>query len=200
MCEPISIGLALAAATMAMGAVQSKMKNDAAKADYYSKVQNQLVTTQEARADREAGHQVLLRERAAAERKSIGNQMESTLKAEELRGVALAQGANGGVASGVFDQFERNTTLKEGEIETSNVFALGQNALALETKSKGEYRKQAARMWRNRAGSPPVNTFAIDMLATTVKAAGAGISAYGAASAAGIGSGGGGDIAGAVTS
>jgi hypothetical protein len=189
MCEPISIGLAIGAMSMALSAVKSKMTNDAAKADYYGKVQASQAAALQGTRDRENTDARLVSERAAAERKVTGNQMEATLKAEELRGKALAQGANGSVASAAgVDQQDRMFYLGAEGVRTAGIHYLEENKRSLTSKAKEAYDKQMAQLWQNRPGAAPVNTTGIDLTVGALNATKAGFNAYGSAVDAGIGS------------
>jgi len=184
MCPPIPIGVAVAisvATTVASGVMSAVQQNSAAKARYAGKVQAQRVATEQARADRDANQQQLIAQRTAAEREFSANQMESTLAAESLRGKALAQNSTTNVSSAVFDQFDRQTYMQEQQNQTSNIWNLQQNARNLQASSESTWRKEEARIWKNRAGAPPANTMGMDLAITAMKGASAGLSTYGAA-------------------
>lgn len=192
MCEPISLGtlaaisIGSAALSAGMGIYSSVQKNNAAKADYYGKVQASQAAEQQAREDRDATHQSDVRDRAVAERKAIANQMESTLKAEEMRGKVLAQGANGSVSSAVFAQDERGIYMADQGNETSNIWNLQENARNIKARGEASFRKQAARAWQNRPGRAPTNTLIADSFTSIVKGVGSGITMYGSGVSSGL--------------
>lgn len=187
MCEPTTIALGIAAMSVAMSAGSAVMQQQAKKADYNSKVQVQQANTEMARSEREATHQTQIRDRAAAERKFSADSMESTLKAEELRGEALAQGANFSVASAVFDQTERHIYMADQNNQTSNIWNLQNNARNIEAASQSDYRKQKNRMWQSRAGNAPGSAgMWLGIGKGVLGAASSGLSAYGAATDAGL--------------
>jgi len=166
---------------MAAGAMQAIQKNKADKAAYKGKVQAQKVATEQARADRDAAHQVDIRKRVQAEREFTANQVESTLEGEMLRGQALAQNSTTNVSSAVFDQFDRQTYMQEQQNNTSNIWNLQQNARNLQAASESTWRKEEARIWKNRAGTPPANTLGMDLGIAALGAVSSGLGAYGAA-------------------
>jgi len=187
MCGIAAVAIGLSVASMAMGAVQSVMKNKAAKADYNGKVQAQNEAWRQAQADRDASHQSDIREREAAEREFSKKQLESTVQAEELRGKALAQGANGSVASAVFDQQDRHIYMADANNQTSNIWNLQNNARNLKARGESTFRKQSARMWQTRAGKAPSSTLGIDLASAAISSASSGISMYGGMKTAGMG-------------
>jgi hypothetical protein len=192
MCEPVSMStmIAISVASMAMSAgmgVMSAMQKDKAqKAQYASKVQAQNEAWRQAQADRDASHQSDIAERAAAEREFSSKQLESTLEAEELRGKALAQGANSSVASSVFDQQDRHIFMADANNQTSNIWNLQNNARNLKARGEGAFRKQNSRMWQNRAGLPPTSTLGMDIASSAIGAIGSGISLAGGMQSAGM--------------
>jgi len=184
MCPPIPIAVAVGisvATSVASGVMQSIQSNNANKARYAGKVQAQRVATEQARADRDAATQTAIRERTAAERKFTQNQMDSTLAAEELRGKALAQNATTSVSSAVFDQFDRKTYMELQKNNTSNIWNLQENARSLQASAEGSWRKENARIYKNRAGAPPANTMGMDLAITGMKGISSGLSTFGAA-------------------
>jgi len=181
MCPPLVVGVVVAVASMAAGAMQAIQKNKADKAAYKGKVQAQKVATEQSRADRDAAHQGNIREREAAERKYTENQVESTLEGEMLRGKALVQNSTTNVSSAVFDQFDRQTYMQMQENNTSNIWNLQANARNLTASSEGDWRKEEARIYKNRAGAPPANTLGMDLGIAALNATASGLSAYGAA-------------------
>lgn len=192
MCEPISMStmIALSVTSMAisagMGIMGAVQKKNAAKADYAAKVQAQNEAWRQAQADRDASHQSDIAERTAAERKFSKDSLESTLKAEELRGKALAQGANSSVASAVFDQQDRHIYMADQTNQTSNIWNLQQNARNLKARGESAFRKQNSRMWQGRAGLPPANTMGLDIASSVIGAVGSGISLAGGMQSAGM--------------
>lgn len=192
MCEPISIGTAIAisvgvgALSAAPGIMASIQKNKAAEADYRGKLAAQAAAEEQSRADREATHQNLIRKAEESERDFTARTMEATLKAEELRGEALTQGANGGVATAVFDHTDRMIGVKEGQIVTSALWDQQTTARNIKAASESSYRKQSARNWQSLAGRAPVNTVLTDSFGSVMKGASSGLSAFGGMKAGGL--------------
>jgi hypothetical protein len=139
----------------AAAAVQQVAASNAADDEYAAKVQTQQQAEIMARSEREATHQEQIRERLSAERRYSKDSMESTLEAEELRGKALAQGANDSVSSAVFDQTERHIYMVDQDNQTSNIWNLQNNAKNIQAGSDASFRKETSRGWQNRAGLPP---------------------------------------------
>jgi hypothetical protein len=182
----------MAIASIAMSAVQSKMKNDANAVDYYEKVAasraQQKETMRQSAEDRDAKTQEQIRQSAVDKKEYSNDQLTNALEAEELRGKSEAQNATFSVASSVFDTTDRFIYMKMQKNRTSNIWNLQEKGRNIKAGAEQMWRKQANRNYSGRAKNyrPPTNTFGMDMAAGAIGGLSTGLSTYGSMKKSGL--------------